>query len=165
MIQEETSMSRSFFLLLTVSALAVLSPQAYAQYAPVPPDYSPRYVRVPVYSTARPDRIAGYQLVPESCLTPDPTDTELGSRLPPGCANDANLLGMIESKRDLVQGRKLGPAPALPSARAAQKYLYGTAGLPPLNGAGGHPGSQQPSSQPTSPDPTSSETATASAGR
>jgi hypothetical protein len=159
MMQRETSMSSSF-LLLTVSAVAVLPLQAYAQV----PDYSPRYVRVPVYSTARPDRVVGYELVPESCLTPDPTDTELGPRLPPGCANDANLLAMIERKRDLVQGRKLGPAPALPSARAAQKYIYGTAGLP-LGGAGGQPNAQQPNTQPTSPGSTSSETAAASPGR
>jgi type IV pilus biogenesis protein CpaD/CtpE len=91
-----------------------------------PPDYSPHYVQVPVTSQ---NRVSHYALTPEACLVPDPTDTGLGgSRLPPGCANNANLLAMAEQKRDLVKGRKLGAAPASPSARAAQKYIYGSEG-------------------------------------
>jgi type IV pilus biogenesis protein CpaD/CtpE len=125
-------MSRSF-LRLAAAVVAVSSLSACAQ---VPPDYSPHYVRVPVYSTVKPNRIVGYQLVPEACLTPDPTDNQLGARLPPGCANNANLLAMVERKRDLVEGRKLGPAPALPSARAAKKYIYGTDVTPTGTGAG-----------------------------
>jgi hypothetical protein len=97
-----------------------------AACAQVPPDYSPNYVRVPVESWNGSASYVHYELVPEACLVPDPTDTGLGSpRLPPGCANNANLLHMVEHKRDLVEGRKLGAAPASPSARAAQKYIYG----------------------------------------
>jgi hypothetical protein len=85
---------------LTISAVAVLSLPACAQM----PDYSPHYVQVPVYSAERPHRIVSYQLVPEACLRPDPTDTQLGPRLPPGCANNANLLAMVERKSDVVKG-------------------------------------------------------------
>jgi hypothetical protein len=107
---------------LAGSALALL---ALAACADLPPDYSPNFAQVPVVS---PDRVARHQLVPESCLIRDPTDTQLGPRLPPGCANNANLIAMVEKKRDLVHGRKLGAAPAAPSARAAQRYIYGTRG-------------------------------------
>jgi hypothetical protein len=107
------------------SAIGLL---ALAACADLPPDYSPHFVQVPVVSPTRPDRVVRYELVPESCLVPDPTDTQLGPRLPPGCANNANLLAMVEQKRDVVHGRKLGAAPAAPSARAAQRYIYGTRG-------------------------------------
>jgi hypothetical protein len=116
------------FLRLTVSAIAVLALAACAQ---LPPDYSPHYVQVPVVSPDRPHRAARYELVPEACLVADPTDTQLGPRLPPGCANNANLLAMTEHKRDVVHGRKLGAAPASPSARAAQRYIYGPPRQPP----------------------------------
>jgi hypothetical protein len=120
------------------SAIALL---ALAACADLPPDYSPNFAQVPVVS---PDRGARYQLVPESCLVRDPTDTQLGPRLPPGCANNANLLAMVEKKRDLVHGRKLGAAPAAPSARAAQRYIYGTrgqlgAGITQSSPGGGRP--------------------------
>jgi hypothetical protein len=110
------------FCRLPCSAIALL---ALAACADLPPDYSPNFAQVPV---ASPNRVARSQLVPESCLIPDPTDTQLGPRLPPGCANNANLLAMVEKKRDVVHGRKLGKAPAAPSARAAQRYIYGTRG-------------------------------------
>jgi hypothetical protein len=110
---------------LTGSAITLA---ALAACAELPPDYSPHFVQVPVVSPTRPDRVVRYELVPEACLVPDPTDTELGPRLPPGCANNANLLTMAEQKRDVVHGRKLGAAPAAPSARAAQRYIYGTRG-------------------------------------
>src|SRR6516162_11256773 len=117
------------FLRLTASVLAVVTLQACAQ---LPPDYSSHYVRVPVQSSKHPGRVDHYDLVPEACLVPDPSDTGLGgSRLPPGCANAANLLTMVERKRDVVEGRKLGAAPASPSARAAQKYIYGWSSPPP----------------------------------
>ena len=90
----------------------------------VPPDYSPNYSYVPVASPNRPDHVR-YVLAPDACLTPDPTDQQLGPRLPPGCANAANLLAMTERERDLVDGRKLSAAPAAPAARAAQRYIYG----------------------------------------
>jgi len=93
--------------------------------AQLPPDYSPNYAYVPVASPGRPDRVR-YVLAPDACLMPDPTDKQLGPRLPPGCANAANLLAMTERKHDLVEGRRLGAAPAAPAARAAQKYVYGS---------------------------------------
>jgi hypothetical protein len=113
------------FARLTCSAIALLVPAACAE---LPPDYSPHFVQVPMVSPVRPDRVVRYELVPEACLVPDPTDTQLGPRLPPGCANNANLLTMAERKRDVIHGRKLGAAPAAPSARAAQRYIYGTRG-------------------------------------
>jgi hypothetical protein len=144
---------------LTASLLAAAAVQACAQ---IPPDYSPDYVQVPVMSRNHPDRVSHYELVPKACLVPDPTDTGLGgSRLPPGCANNANLLAMVERKKDVVKGRKLGAAPAAPSARAAQKYIYGTQGT--LGGADSstpsthHP--TTPSTEPATPAPASTQTA------
>jgi hypothetical protein len=86
---------------LTGSAIAALALSACA----IPPDYSPHYVQAPVVSPERPHRVVRHELVPEACLTPDPTDTQLGPRLPPGCANNANLLAMVEHKRDVVHAR------------------------------------------------------------
>jgi hypothetical protein len=136
---------------LTVSAIALL---ALAACAELPPDYSPHFAHAPVVSPARPDRVVRYELMPEACLVPDPTDTQLGPRLPPGCANNANLLTMVEHKRDVVHGRKLGPAPAAPSARAAQRYVYGTRGQ--LGAGVGTPGpAVAPAAVSTEPAPTS----------
>jgi type IV pilus biogenesis protein CpaD/CtpE len=95
--------------------------------AQLPPDYSPNYSymsEAPLGPTGRTQR---HVLVPNACLTADPTDTaaRLGPHLPPGCANAHDLLTMVEHDRDLVEGRPLGPAPAAPSARAAQKYIDG----------------------------------------
>lgn len=96
--------------------------------AQLPPDYSPNYSYIPAYSPDRPDRVR-YVLAPEACLAPDLTDNRLGApRVPPGCANAYNLQGMADRQGDLVHGRQLGPAPASPSARAAQKYIYGSDG-------------------------------------
>jgi len=68
-------------------------------------------------------------LVPRACLTPDGTEPQfLGPHLPPGCANAHNLQRMAERQSDLVRGRPLGAAPAAPTARAAQEYIYGTKG-------------------------------------
>jgi hypothetical protein len=157
-------MSGSFFR-ATASAAAVLLLAACAQM----PDYSPNYVRVPVYSTTQPHRIVSYQLVPEACLRPDPTDIQLGPRLPPGCANNANLLAMVERKGDVVRGRELGPAPASPTARAAQRYIYGT---PSASGGGTSSGTRSSSpgsssgetvpASPASPAPASPSTSSAS---
>lgn len=90
----------------------------------VPPDYSPHYSRVGVVSED------GYEkrvLVPEACLTPDEqSPADIGpERVPPGCANNYNLQRMAARKRDLRHGRALGPAPAAPAARAAQRYIDG----------------------------------------
>jgi hypothetical protein len=126
MQRDNISMS-SPILRLTASALAVAALSACAQ---VPPDYLSGYVQVPVASPDHPGRVH-HELVPEACLVPDPTDRGLGgNRLPPGCANNANLIAMAERKRDVTKGRKLGPAPAAPSARAAQKYIYGPHATP-----------------------------------
>jgi hypothetical protein len=89
-----------------------------------PPDYSPNYTRVSVVSE---DGHTKRALVPEACITPDdqsPADTG-PERLPPGCANNYNLQQMAARKRDLTKGRALGPAPAAPTARAAQRYIDG----------------------------------------
>jgi hypothetical protein len=103
-------------------------------------------------SRNHPDRVSHYELAPKACLVPDPTDTGFGgSQLPPGCANNANLLAMVERKKDVVKGRKLGAAPASPSARAAQKYIYGSQGT---SGGG-----VSPSTQPATPAGPSSEAA------
>jgi type IV pilus biogenesis protein CpaD/CtpE len=135
------------FLRLALLLVTAATLQACAQ---IPPDYSPDYVHVPVMSRNHPDRVSHYELAPKSCLVPDPTDTGLGgSRLPPGCANNANLLAMVERKKDVVKGRKLGAAPASPSARAAQKYIYGSEGTSSV----GINLSNQPSSAPGTPAP------------
>jgi len=108
-------------------------------FAAQPPDYSPDYVYVPAYG-----------LVPRACEAPDPTMVpHLGPRLPPGCANAYNLLRMAERKSDLVRGRPLGAAPAAPTARAAQEYIYGAkATLPGTLGGGLAP---SPGTQPQGP--------------
>jgi hypothetical protein len=90
-----------------------------------PVDYSPEYTYVDMYSeSGRHKKV----LVPEACLTPEaPYPADSGPpRLPPGCANNYNLERMVERKRDLKQGRRLGPAPAAPAARAAKAYIEGT---------------------------------------
>src|SRR5258708_4315258 len=144
-------LSSRLFARLTGCAIALLVPAACAE---LPPDYSPHFVHVPVVSPTRPDRVVRYELVPEACLVPDPTDTQLGPRLPPGCANNANLLTMAERKRDVVHGRKLGAAPAAPSARAAQRYIYGTRGS--LGAGVATPGpAVAPAAVSTEPAPTS----------
>ncbi len=135
-------------------AIALLALGGCAQ---MPPDYSANYHYMPVVSPGEPGRVH-YVLVPDACLMPDPTDHMLGPRLPPGCANAANLLAMTERKRDLVRGRKLGAAPAAPAARAAQKYIYGPseslgagAGKPMLANA---PGGTTVEPEPTTVSPT-----------
>jgi hypothetical protein len=105
-------------------APAPLHPAPVSSYAELPPDYSPDYVWV---------------LAPKACLTADPTEPSgLGPFLAPGCANALNLLSMSERKTDLLAGRRLGLAPAAPSARAAQQYIYGQTG--PLGGGLAPPG-------------------------
>ena len=49
----------------------------------------------------------------------------VGTHLPPGCANAYNLQRMVESERDLIEGRRIGPAAGAPTVRAARRYLYG----------------------------------------
>jgi hypothetical protein len=95
-----------------------------------PADSTSRYSYVPVGShdgSAVPR--THYILWPDACRSDEPpTDPPLGNGPPPGCANDYNLLHMTEREGDLVRGRRLGAAPAAPSARAAAKYIYGGEG-------------------------------------
>jgi hypothetical protein len=91
-----------------------------------PPDYSPDYTYIPVVA---PNGKTRWVLVADACLVPDATEPQfLGPHLPPGCANAYNLQRMAERKSDLVHGRPLGAAPAAPTARAAQEYIYGAKG-------------------------------------
>ena len=72
-------------------------------------------------------------------MTPVPRRAPpLADGLPAGCANDYNLLHMAEREGDLLRGRRLGAAPAAPSARAAEKYIYGGDG--PLGAGISDPG-------------------------
>jgi hypothetical protein len=116
----------------------------------LPPDYSPNYsyIPVPAPTAKHPDRVE-YVLAADACLLPDPTAaTPTGPLLPPGCANAYNLQRMADREHDLVEGRKLGRAPAAPSARAAEKYIYGAQG--PLGASVGKPGGG--GAQPTTQD-------------
>jgi hypothetical protein len=149
--KKESAMTRLFPVRCCV-AVALLAIGGCA--APIP-DYSPNYTYVPVPSPRRPHRVA-YVVVPEACLTPDPTAAEpLGPMLPPGCANAYNLQRMTEREGDVMRGRKLGRAPAAPTVRAAQKYLNGDE--EPLGAGVGKPGSpgapQQETAQPPAPTP------------
>jgi hypothetical protein len=122
-MQRNIPMSK--LLRLAAAAVAVMAVPACA---PLPPEYSSHYVQVPVESQKHPGKVT-YVLVPEACLNPDPSDTGLGGpRLPPGCANNANLLAMAERKKDLVAGRHLGPAQGGPPAKAADAYLNASPG-------------------------------------
>ena len=107
----------------------------------LPPDVSPNYVRVPIVSPDAPHKVK-YVLVPESCITKDPTArTPLGETLPIGCANAYNLLRMAERKGDVENGQPLGKASAVKTAKAAQKYLDGDNGTlgasPPAESSSG----------------------------
>jgi hypothetical protein len=110
-----------------------------------PQDYSPGYSYVATDGSAGSGKgVGGSVLVPNACLA-EPADTapaaatgltvvsEVGPHLPPGCANAYNLQRMVESQRDLVEGRRMGAAAAAPTARAARRYLYGEDG--PTGGA------------------------------
>jgi hypothetical protein len=106
----------------------------------LPPDYSPNYsyIAVPAPTAKHPGRVE-YVLAADACLMPDPTAAiPTGPLLPAGCANAYNLQRMADREHDLVEGRKLGRAPAAPSARAAEIYLYGRQG--PLGAAAAKPG-------------------------
>jgi len=130
----------------------------FGSFPEQPPDYSPDYTSVPVVA---PNGKTRWVLVPKACLVPDATEPPmLGPHLPPGCANAYNLQHMAERKSDLVRGRALGAAPAAPTARAAQEYIYGYA--PPKGSplGGGLP--RTTGTAPTAPGPQSeSEKATA----
>jgi hypothetical protein len=140
-------------LAVAASALAGCAPPLYYQtvhsgtFPEQPPDYSPDYTSVPVVA---PNGETRWVLAPVACLVPDATEPPLlGPHLPPGCANAHNLQRMAERKSDLVYGRPLGAAPAAPTARAAQEYIYGAkATLPGTLGGGLAPA---PGTQPQGP--------------
>lgn len=103
----------------------------------MPQDYSPHYRYVATAGDASGKGVAGSVLAPEACLGA-PADTlkpgadefmtivpSVGPHLPPGCANAYNLQRMVESRKDLIEGRQMGPAPAAPTVRAARRYLDG----------------------------------------
>ncbi|MBP0581326.1 hypothetical protein J8I29_18500 [Labrys sp. LIt4] len=118
-------------------------------------DYSPGYSYVATnagHGSAK--GATGSVLVPDACLGP-PADVQrpawgtveaampdLGAHLPPGCANAYNLQRMTERQSDLVEGRRMGPAAGVTTARAARKYLLGekegdASSSENLGGAGG----------------------------
>lgn len=116
---------RGFVIRSAALAAALLMTSAcrdnYTSEADLAPDYSADYTTVTVL-----DEYGGTRrvLVPEACLRPDrQSPADLGpERLPPGCANNANLQAMVERKRDLKRGRPLSPALAGPVAGASQRY-------------------------------------------
>ena len=145
-------------LAVAASALAGCAPPLYYQtvhsgtFPEQPPDYSPHYTSAPVVG---PNGETRSVLVPVACLAPDATEPPLlGPHLPPGCANAHNLQRMAERKSDLVYGRPLGAAPAAPTARAAQEYIYGAkgtlgGGLPTVPGSPPQgPGAQSETEKP-----------------
>jgi len=103
-----------------------------------PPDYSPGYSFIEIVG---PNGEVKRVLAPDACLTnEEPSPADLGEpRLPLGCANAFNLQRMVEDKRDLVQGRRLGPAPMGPAARAAIHYLNGHQDIAPAGSATAQP--------------------------
>lgn len=115
---------RGFIFRSAVLATALLTIGAcrnYTDEADLPPDYSADYTAIAVLDeNGRTRRV----LVPEACLRSDrQSPADVGpERLPPGCANNANLQMMVEQQRDLKRGRKLSPALAGPVAAASQRY-------------------------------------------
>ncbi|WP_163266841.1 hypothetical protein [Chelativorans alearense] len=121
-----------------IRAATLLSVMTAAGCVAAPPDHSPgyRYVATNSYTDIGKGG-GGSVLVPDACLG-EPADNpplrgatdltvvpQLGPHLPPGCANAYNLQRMVESERDLIEGRRPGPAPAAPTVRAARRYIDG----------------------------------------
>ncbi|MFC7399054.1 hypothetical protein ACFQU1_17760 [Chelatococcus sp. GCM10030263] len=100
---------------------------ALGSCASPPADYRPRYALITPAPGYGPGRAAqGAAVVPEACLSAEPAFLETaGPLLPPGCANAYNLAEMVERRSDLLHGRRLAPAPAAPTARAARRYIDG----------------------------------------
>ena len=122
-------------------------------HEPLP--YSPHYSEItltdPAGAPAKPGPRKGHRarvdqaqtvLVPDACITPDVAEQPL--YLPPGCANNLNLQIMVEHPKDLMHGRRPGPAAAAPSVRAAQRYLYGGTEAERRNGRTEAPRDQTP---------------------
>jgi len=80
--------------------------------------------------TLDPPRQAGYRdlngvPLATACDRPLTPFADQPARLAPGCANDANLVQMVERREDLLRGRATGPTLAEPVGRAALDYLRG----------------------------------------
>jgi hypothetical protein len=118
--------------------LAILA----AACARAPAEYSPGYSYVAVDPQGDGAKRPGI-LLPDACIIEKREELkgwtwpvpEIDPEIPPGCANAANLQQMAERESDLVEGRRLGAAPAAPTVRTAQKYIYGDEA--PLGGAVG----------------------------
>ncbi len=67
-------------------------------------------------------------ILPSACLDAD--GWPVPDLLPANCANELNLLEMVENQRDLLQGRHLGPAPAAPAGDLARQYINRFSGTP-----------------------------------
>ncbi len=127
-------MKHSLVLNFVASSLLVFSAGCVAKI-PDQPDYVSGYSYVNSDPAVSADKDVGHAvLAPNACLAEaadiDPAaETKLtvvsglGAHLPPGCANAYNLQRMVESERDLVAGRRMGPAAAAPVAKAARRYL------------------------------------------
>lgn len=121
--------------------LPIILLSACATPAPEP-DHSNDYSYVPTGQSDGAKGVQGSVLVPNACLTApadqEPTSagtrymkvSQVGPHLPPGCANAFNLQRMVESEKDLIEGRRMGPPPSAPSVRAARRYIYGTEEAP-----------------------------------
>lgn len=64
---------------------------------------------------------AGYGYIPQACLADDMPGSV--ARLPPGCANELNLVAMAVNKEDLHHGQEMGPAMVAPAVNAVERYL------------------------------------------
>jgi len=91
-----------------------------------PADYSPHYQAVSLGPPATRTSRERFALVPEACLMAEPTSVKIDQgRLPPGCANAQILVDQLEQPLDPVRPRRLGPAQAGPTVRAAAGYVDG----------------------------------------
>lgn len=142
------------FLRFTMLPLA-LATAGCANDGQRPRDYATGYSYVSTAPGGSAKGVGGSVLVPNACLGAPADDDNpnaatsmtivsgTGAHLPPSCANAFNLQQMVENKRDLLEGRRLGRAPAAPSARAARRYLDGEE--KPLGGANEGTGASSPS--------------------
>jgi hypothetical protein len=108
---------------LRLSPLALMGLLAACQTHLEPASYSPDYRAM----TRADNRV---EIIPAECLKPPAQDKfgideDFVPLLPVGCANNLNLLQMVEQRQDLMQGRSTGPAMAAPIGRAAQVYIEG----------------------------------------
>lgn len=130
------------FVFGALTSIAVLAGCQSTSAPPPQPDYSGGYSYVATGAGGSSKGLAGSVLAPDACLNNGIDDDNVGAanigtvvsgvgtHLAPGCANAYNLQRMVESERDLLEGRRMGPAPAAPSTRAARRYLHGDPATP-----------------------------------